>query len=300
MNNSNSDPLVDLSQKLNLYGNILILLIGNVTNIVKICFFLQSPLRSKSCSYYILAGTFSDLFFLNNQPLIRVLRQLNLVKPMTSLECPIRSYLQTLSFSLSFTFLIFAAFDRYCFTSREYNRRKFSNPHTAFRFIVICTFTWIIFNTHHLFQHKLHNGICTTRFAHAYLRPFMTTFFCVIPLILIVLNVLTMINIRSMKNSLRSRVNMQLTFLILLETILTTISILPQTALMIYFRMTQHIHRTTTQRSIENLIDMIFKLIAYSECTMGFVIYLIALSNLRRRFIRKICIRIDSSNERTL
>jgi hypothetical protein len=275
MNNSTSDPLVDLSKKISLYGNILILIIGNASNIIKIFFFLQSSLRSNSCSYYILAGTFADLFFINNQPLIRLLRQLNLVKPMSFLECPIRSYLQTLSFSLSFTFLILAAFDRYCCTSREYTRRKFSNPHTGFRVILICTLTWIIFNTHHLFQHKLRNGICTTRDAHRYLRPFMLSFFCIIPVILMILNILTITNIRSMHNSLRSRINIQLTLLILLETILTTISILPQTAFMIYFDTTR---RTATRRSIENFIDVILKIVAYSECTMGFIIYLMALS----------------------
>jgi hypothetical protein len=296
MNNSISDPLVDLSKKLSLYGNILILIIGNITNIMKIFFFLQSPLRSNSCSYYILAGTFADLIFINNQPLIRLLRQLNLVKPMSSIECPIRSYLQTLSFSLSFTFLILAAFDRYCLTSREYTRRKLSNPHTGFHLILICTLTWIIFNTHQLFQHKLHNGICTTRFAHPYLRPFMLTFFCIVPLILFILNVLTIMNIRSRHHSFRSRVNMQLTFLILLETILTTISILPQTAFVIYFQITHRIYRTDTRRSMENFIDVILKLVAYSECTMGFIIYLMALSKLRRRFFRKICICIDSTH----
>lgn len=39
MNNSTSDPLVDLSKKISLYGNILILIIGNASNIIKIVFF---------------------------------------------------------------------------------------------------------------------------------------------------------------------------------------------------------------------------------------------------------------------
>ncbi len=88
---------------------------------------------------------------------------------------------------------------------------------------------------------------------------------------------------------IRSTVNLQLTLLILFETALTTISILPQTAFMAYFKITDHIHRSVSRRSIENFIDVILKLVAYSECTMGFLIYLTILSKLRRRFFRRIC-----------
>ncbi len=177
MNQSITDPLSGISRNISLYGNILILIIGNISNIIKIFFFFQYPLRSHACSYYIVAGTVADLFFLNNQPFIRVLRQLNLVGLMFSFECSIRSYFQTLSFSLSFTFLILAAFDRYCFTSRKYTHRKLSHPRTGLRLIFIVTLTWIIFNTHQLFHHKLRNGICTARFAHRYLGRFMFIFF---------------------------------------------------------------------------------------------------------------------------
>lgn len=140
MNSSSTDSLSELSKKISLYGNIFIILVGNITNRLKILFFFQYTFRTNSCSYYILAGTFADLLFLNNQPLIRLLRQLNLVKPMSPIECPIRSYFQTLSFSLSFTFLILAAFDRYCLISRDYSRRKLSNPPLAFRLILFCYF----------------------------------------------------------------------------------------------------------------------------------------------------------------
>jgi len=289
MNNSTSNSVSEIPKNISLYGNILILIIGNISNIIKIFFFLQYSLRSNSCSYYILAGTIADLFFLNNQPLIRVLRQLNLVGSMSSVECPIRSYLQTLSFSLSFTFLILAAFDRYCFTSRTHALRKLSNPHTGSRLIYIVTLTWIIFNTHQLFHHKLRHGICTARFAHRYVGRFMFIYFCIVPLILFMFNILTIINIRSMHNPIQSRINIQLTLLILLETTLTTISILPQTVFMAYFQMTNNIYRSTTRRSIENFIDVILKLVAYSECTMGFIIYLLVLSKLRRKFFREIC-----------
>ena len=287
MNRSISDPLLDLSKKINFYGNLLILIIGNVSNIVKILFFLQPPLRSNSCSYYILAGTIADLFFLNNQPLIRLLRQLNLVRPMSSLECPIRSYFQTLSFSLSFTFLILAAVDRYCFTSRDYSRRKLSNPRTGLRLIVFVTIAWILINTHHLFHHKLHHGMCTTRFAPGYLHTLMISFFCIVPILLLTFNILTLLNIRSRHHRLQLTVNIQLTFLILFETALTTISILPQTIFLIYFKVTHSTARTATRRSIEQFLDGILKIVAYSECSVGFVIYLIALPKLRQKFFRK-------------
>ncbi len=169
------------------------MIIVNISNIIKIFFFLQYPLPSNSCTYYILAGTFADLCFLNNQPLIRVLRQLNLVRPMSSIECPIRSYFQTLSFSLSFTFLILAAFDRYCFTLRRYSHRKLSNPHTGLRLIIIVTVTWIIFNTHQFFHHKLHNGIFAARLAHRYAARFMFIFFCIVLLTLLTFNILTVL-----------------------------------------------------------------------------------------------------------
>jgi hypothetical protein len=289
MNNATINLLDDISKTINLYGNILILIVGNISNIMKIAFFLQHSLRSNSCSYYILAGTFADLFYLNNQPLIRVLRQLNLVGPISSLECSIRSYLQTLSFSLSFTFLILAAFDRYCLTSRDYNRRQLSNTRTATRLIRIVTLSWIIFNTHQFLHHKLHHGMCTARFAHRFLIIYMFIFFCIVPLILLILNILTILNIRSMRHPLRSRLNFQLTLLILLETALTAISILPQTVFMVYFHLSRRVSRSIQQRSIEYFVDVILRLVAYSECSLGFIIYLTFLSNLRRRFFQRIC-----------
>lgn len=287
MNNSASDALFDLSKKIGLYGNFFILIIGNLGNMIKILFFLQPPLRTNSCSYYILAGTIADLFFINNQPLIRLLRQLKLVGAMSSLECPIRSYFQTLSFSLSFTFLTLAAIDRYLITSRHYSRRRLSNPRIGLRLILSVTLFWIFFNAHQLFHHKLHHGLCTTRFAHPHVHQYMIGFFCAIPIILLSFNILTLINIRSMHHRLQSNVNIQLTFLIIFETTLITISILPQTIFMIYFKLTYSILRTVRRHAIEQLIDAILKIVAYSECTMGFLIYLLTLPKLRGIFFRK-------------
>ena len=299
MNNSVPDSLFDVSKKISLYGNFLILIIGNMGNIVKILFFLQPPLRTSSCSYYILAGTIADLFFINNQPLIQFLRQLNLVGAMSSLECPIRSYFQTLSFSLSFTFLILAAVDRYLITSRDYSRRRLSNPRIGLRLVFFVTIFWIIFNAHQLFHYKLRHGTCTTRFAHRYVHRFMIGFFCTVPIILVSFNILTLNNMRSMHHRLQAKVNIQLTFLILFETTLITISILPQTIFMIYCKLTYSIPRTVRRHAIEQLIDGILKIVAYSECTIGFLIYLLTLPKLRGIFFRKLFICICTERRRT-
>ncbi len=127
------------------------------------------------------------------------------------------------------------------------------------------------------------------RFAHQYVPRFMLIYFCIVPLTLLLLNVLTIHNIRSMRQPLKSRVHSQLTLLILLETTVTAISILPQTAFMVYFQLTHHLRRSTTRRSIEHLLGAILKLVAYSECTLGLIIYLTSLSQLRRNVVRKLC-----------
>jgi len=291
MNNITVSSLVEISKQLNLYGNIFLLIIGNLSNVMKIVFFFQRSLRLNSCSYYILAGTFADLLFLNNQPIIRVLRQLNLVGPISSIECSIRSYFQTLSFSLSFIFIILAAFDRYCLTSRDYTRRKWSNTHTAKHLIIITILFWIIFNIPQLFHHKLHNGICTVRFGYRFISIFLFVFLCFVPFILLIFGILTILNIRSMHHPIHSKLNFQLTLLILFETVLTSISILPQTIFVAYFHLTHHIIRSNQKRSIEYFIDTILRLIAYSECSLGFIIYLICLSKLRRKFFKQLCFR---------
>lgn len=58
---------------------------------------------------------------------------------------------------------------------------------------------------------------------------------------------------------------------------------------MAYFQMTSGISRSIKRRSIENFVDINLKLIAYSESTIGFVIYLLILSKIRRKFFRHIC-----------
>ena len=137
----------------NIYINLFYLIVGNIGNLFKIAFFLQKPLRSVPCTYYILFSTISDFLTLNNLPVLHLLiyifpqyhwikvnvdwsNQQNqtillsyTVSTYDIIMCKVRSYLHMLSTNISFQMLLFASINRYY---SSYRGKKRVNNSSSF------------------------------------------------------------------------------------------------------------------------------------------------------------------------
>jgi hypothetical protein len=180
--NDNSQDVNSLIRYANINLNLFYLIFGNLGNLFKVAFFLQRPLRSLPCSFYILCATISDFVTLNNLPLRQLLIYLYpeyhsiklivdwsnfrnetilLTYPVSTYDiimCKIRSYLHMLSTDLSSQMLVFASVNRYFFSYFRKNRQKkhfyisqlFSHYPNVHKLCLISVLIFAFISIHHI------------------------------------------------------------------------------------------------------------------------------------------------------
>jgi hypothetical protein len=148
-------PTEDLITTLNtaqydLYHYVLPLFLsfGTVGNVFNLIVFLQPYLRTNPCSIYILAYTVASICWVD---FVAVTSSLSIgfstdLGTQSPAICRIRTYIIYVTINLLPAFLILAAFDRTCVSSRRLNLRQYSTVKMAACSICGVTLFWLLFN----------------------------------------------------------------------------------------------------------------------------------------------------------
>jgi uncharacterized membrane protein YidH (DUF202 family) len=127
------DSLIQLAIELVCTIIPVIIVLGVISNSVNIAVLSRSVLYNHACSRYFLALAGNNLFlssaFLINRLLITGY-QLDITK-ISNLSCKLVQYVTGVAVVISPYFIILASIDRYCASSRNVQRRKFSNVRVA-------------------------------------------------------------------------------------------------------------------------------------------------------------------------
>ncbi len=121
---------------------------GTVGNLFNLIVFLQPYLRTNPCSIYLLAYTtvsicWVDFVALTASLSIGFSTDLGIQSPAA---CRIRTYIVYVTINLLPAFLILAAFDRTCVSSRRLTFRQYSTIKVAAYSICGVTLFWLLFN----------------------------------------------------------------------------------------------------------------------------------------------------------
>jgi hypothetical protein len=116
----------------------IIIVFGIIGNLLNIVILTRSVLLKHACSYYFLALAFTDLFvssFILTINYLAMGYQIDL-STTSLISCKLIRYVSNTSALLSTNFIVLASIDRYCASSSNMNRRKFSSLKFA-RLVII-------------------------------------------------------------------------------------------------------------------------------------------------------------------
>jgi hypothetical protein len=226
--------LENISRYIAIYVNLFYLIIGNTANLFKVFFCLQKPVRTCSCTVYILIATFADFITLNNIPILKLLsnlypsnRWINITfrwtfstntiteEPFVPSQkainiCKVRNYFHMWSTDVSIQLLLFASIDRLCTSLKKTNRREnhrvldfFCSYLHAYKISLFICILWAIISLHHFFNFNLISNSCVPGDAILW-TVWILGVHCLIPSsLMIVFGTLTVMNMRKSSASLR-------------------------------------------------------------------------------------------------
>lgn len=111
---------------------------GNIGCILNILILTKRNYRQNSCSYYILATTFTNLIIMNLFPILRFLVDFNVDGIKTSIYCKlVRTFGVQATSAMSRIYIVLSCIDRWAMTSRNVNIRAFAQIKVA-KIIIPC------------------------------------------------------------------------------------------------------------------------------------------------------------------
>lgn len=185
------------------YGFPVLLVLGNIGNLICIVIFTQKQHRKSSCSLYLLAAAVFSLIGLNWSLITNVNALYNPPDPFgrSLVLCRIRGFiLQATSVLYKFMILL-GCMDRFASTSNRANMRNFSNPKIALKMIVISTIFWMIMSMHLLIWESIENGRCYPSGVYGIFFGFyiLCVFAIILPSLTLLFGILILKNLKAVR-----------------------------------------------------------------------------------------------------
>lgn len=187
------------------YEEPIILVLGNLGNVINILTFGRRDLRKNVCSWYFICLSLSHILLIDSFCLARIIitsTGYNVFQHISSL-CKLRAYSVELSLLLSRYFLCLISIDRWMVTSSSAWIRQQSSSSRSQRLIVIGVIFFAIFSVHAPIGFEPNTVECTPPFGSTYLFFYSieSIIISIAPiLIMTVFSVLTVVNVRSRIN----------------------------------------------------------------------------------------------------
>ncbi|CAF4311978.1 unnamed protein product [Rotaria sp. Silwood2] len=308
-----SSALLAAPYQLNIWFGSFIWLAGNIGCIGNMLVFRSPAFRKQAYSIYLLAEAMSDFLYFNFGLIIRILQQ-GFQIPLTTnynIICKLRQFISIWSNQVSFSLFSFAIIDRLLSTQRSNIYRQWSNRVTlAYKMCITCVVFWLLFIGHRLILYNVINGKCAPSLKlYAYIDNCMEVVFKAIypPIVMIVLAYLL---IRSVRNvikrkishsnnrpsvtipcrSVLQQIDSRLTFMLILQSIIATLTFIPYAAERIYKNITEDWPKSALQNAQESIFVELTHLLSYTFFASSFYVSIISNCGFRRElknFFRK-------------
>ncbi|CAF1081557.1 unnamed protein product [Didymodactylos carnosus] len=308
-------------QQLNIYGGIILYIMGIIGNILNFIIFSQSTLRKNSISVYMRVAAIFSLLTL--QILItRILAtgfQLDYALKSRG-WCKIRAYFVITFALITLTIEAFSTVDRYFSSCRQAKYRKFSSMYTSKCIILCCIPICLLMNVPTLIFYDIYSIadtqlVCLSvsiNYNNYVSYVYSPVFIGVLPFLLMVLfGILTYGNIKrigrrqvvpstitntmtggaSVQSISSRRADVQLTSMILMNLIVVLISVFPYSAYNIYSAITLNFTKDPNQRIIEGLVAQTVLLLWYVNYSSCFYVFIITSKSFRKHSINLITSR---------
>ena len=262
---------------------------GNIFNII---IFTRPSLRKNPCTTYFCSSSIANLNVLVFGLVVRVIMD-GFGYDLASSNvvfCRFRYLILHCSLVLSAWFNILAGVDRYCISSRDANRRRFSSLKNARIIVVLATIVCFILHAHVLVLfgiEQLKSGpYCyaqagTYRVFYDFMR--FATFSFSSPIIMIIVGLATVHNIRRARNQvlptstttniiqIRKR-DRQLITMLLIQSISTAVCILPIATQKLYSTFTQNVAKDAYQLAVEDLVTQVLRQLSFFNSATSFYV----------------------------
>ena len=151
--------LDDVSQQLNRYFALLILIFGTIGNVLNCCVLSQRILRANPCAVYFLISSIVNLVSILCGLTTRILAswQLDPTSDNDAL-CKLRAFLVFSSRTIGLWLITFATIDRWFLTSRQFSRRQQSSLPNTRRGILISFLLSIVLYSQMLYCYEAHRS----------------------------------------------------------------------------------------------------------------------------------------------
>lgn len=168
------------------FGLSCLLVVGNIGNTLVIVLF-RRYFRNVSSMYLSGGALFNILYLSFNIPL--TIYSYHYTDPSTySIGfCKFQTYFSLVLGQMARYVIVFACFDRYLATNRQFLAKYPDRMGLAKRFIVLSVLMWCVLDTHHLFLTTIQNGVCGQYGNYYFInRIFLLVSFNTVPPILMI------------------------------------------------------------------------------------------------------------------
>jgi hypothetical protein len=295
-----SSTLTAIQTRITLYGNSIILSLGNIGNIFLIIIF--SRYRQSPCSMYLLSSAIINIIFLTFACLTIIFPFYYADETMRAFAlCKIRAYVLSVLGPASRTMLVLACIDRFLVTDDRVSFRAFSTPKRAKYLIFFSCIFWSLFVIHAPIMITVINGQCISVRVYTIIFTVYTLIFvCLIPST--TLGVVAYLTYRNLKqrhvrvqavthdvNNVNNNIQRRdhaLLIIVISEVLVYVVTTMPYPLILIETMISGYIisNKSVQYLQIESFISSIINLLLYMNNAAPFYIYLISSKSFRRDF----------------
>ncbi|CAF3871875.1 unnamed protein product [Adineta steineri] len=263
--------LIYIGQQITIYGGIFIFITGSSGNLMSILVFSSvHNYRTTPCTFYFLIASIFNIIYLANNLISRIVSTgygIDLTKTSVS-WCKLRVYIGNSVTLISLSCSCLATIDQFFVTSRNANRRRFSNIKLTYRILLIISLISCLHGIPILLFYNISSITKTcidTNPGYAIYTPiYGTAVLCFIPvIIMIIFGYLTYYNINSIRILTEQQADRQLIRMILSQAISAFITFIPYGINIAYSQITSNISKDPYRLNIESFISMMTTLLSY-------------------------------------
>ncbi|CAF1542986.1 unnamed protein product [Didymodactylos carnosus] len=276
-----------------IYFGSFVVISGIFGNLMNLCMFSQKPLRRRSFSHYIIALSVVNIIQVPNTLISRTLAEaFNIDPTLTNVKyCKFRNYSDFAGPLISLSLVCLASSDRCMSTSRSSAYRELSTIKISRRLILITYLFWLIhnipflvyFNINHLASN---HSVCSStsvlwaNYISYFIIPIL---YCVLPITLLTsLGFKTYKNINTLQRRQR-KTDVQLTSMILIQTIIVVLSTTPYCVFSIYAASTKYLVKDAVRTSQDALLEKLTRYVFLTNFASGFYSYIFSSKAYRKQ-----------------
>jgi hypothetical protein len=295
-----SSILTTVQTQVNLYGNSISMILGNIGNVFIVILFNRH--RNSACSIYLISGAIANniyLLFLGFVGLFPL--NYNNGTTFAFALCKLRPYIATVVGQVGKTMLVLACIDRYLITSDRATFRAFSTPKRAKYFVFFSIIVWSLSAIHVPIMETIINGQCGAFGIYSSIFTFYVLIFVGLmpPVVSGILGYLTYRNMQKLRNrvqpiaqntnvpntSLRQR-DRDLMVIVISEVIVYIITSIPFPVISLEVTISNYIilNKSVQYHQIEGFMYTIAYLLLFINSAASFYTYLISSKPFRQDF----------------